>query len=120
MEQIPGVYEKTIYRDEKTADTIFSFRPAKPTGYENRFGNISCLGRILPYEAGMPLMVQGKWKKSDYGNQLALETCREYTWDDASAICYLTSGLFPEITYAAAKAHREAREAAKNGTAAAA
>ena len=103
MEQIPGVYEKTIYRDEKTADTIFSFRPAKPTGYENRFGNISCLGRILPYEAGMPLLVQGKWKKSDYGNQLALETCREYTWDDASAICYLASGLFPEITYATAR-----------------
>jgi len=100
---IPGVYEKTIFRDEKTADTIFSFRPAKPTGYENRFGSIICLGRILPYEAGMPLLVGGKWKESDRGHQLTLENCREHTWDEVSAIGYLTSGTFTGISYAAAR-----------------
>ncbi|MDR0286535.1 MAG: hypothetical protein LBI03_02335, partial [Clostridiales bacterium] len=101
--QISGFYEKTVYRDEKTADTIFSFRPANTTGYENRFGNFTCLGRILPYEAGMPLLVQGKWKQSNYGYQLILEICREHTWDDVSAISYLTSGSFAGISYAAAR-----------------
>ncbi|MDR0287185.1 MAG: AAA family ATPase [Clostridiales bacterium] len=101
--QIPGVFEKTLSRDEKTADTVFSFRPAKSTGYESKFGNITCLGRILPYETGMPLMLWGRWIKNDYGDQFALETCHEYTWDEPSAISYLASGSFPGISYAAAR-----------------
>ena len=102
--QIPGVYEKTVYRDEQTADTIFSFRPAKPTGYENRYGSITCLGKILPYDKGMPLSLQGKWKSAgEYGYQLVLDKCREYSWDETSAISYLTSGIFSEISYAAAR-----------------
>ena len=98
--QIPGFYEKTVYRDEKTADTIFSFRPAKLTGYENRYGNFSCLGKTLPYEAGMPLLVQGTWEKSDYGYQLTLTACREHAWDETSAVSYLTS---IGVSYAAAR-----------------
>jgi len=102
--QINGQFEKAFFRDERTADTIFALKPRQPTGYENRYGNITCIGKILPYEAGMPLAVKGNWQQSDtYGQQLMLTGCRESSSDESASIVYLTSGKFSGISYAAAK-----------------
>lgn len=101
--QITGTYDKTLYRDEKTASTIFSLKVSSPLPEQNRFGCIVCSGKVMSYPIGMPLMVSGVFRENEYGKQLAAESIRECTWDDISAVSYLSSGEFDGIGYAAAK-----------------
>lgn len=100
---ITGTYDKTIYRDEKTASTIFALKVSKPIPEQNKYGCIVCIGRIMSYSKGMPLRIEGEIRENDYGKQLAAQSVREYTWDDSSAVCFLSSGIFEGIGYSAAK-----------------
>lgn len=101
--QVTGTYEKTIYRDEKTASTIFALKVSKPMKEQNRYGCIVCTGKLMAYPLGMPLEVTGVFRESNYGLQFTAERIRECTWDDISAVNYLSSGEFDGVGYAAAR-----------------
>ena len=102
--QVMGIYDKTIYRDEKSASTIFSFKTKDPLKEQNHYGCIACIGKIPVYEKGMPLLVEGDWKISEeYGPQLLLTRVREYSWSEAAAIEYLATGNFKGISYATSR-----------------
>ena len=68
--KITGMYEKIIYRDEKTAHTIFALKISKPIPEQNKFGCIICCGKVMAYPLGMPLVVEGEWEDSNFGKQL--------------------------------------------------
>ena len=69
---IYGVYEKTLYRNEKTGETLFTVIPEKRDNV-NDYGNVVCKGIIPRYPVGIPLKLQvsdsddscyGVWKTS--------------------------------------------------------
>lgn len=101
--QVSGTYDRTIYRDEKTASTIFSIKLAHPIREQNRYGCIVCTGKIMAYPKGMPLIVEGELSENEYGKQIAVKHIREYTWDSVSAVNFLSSGNFDGVGYSAAK-----------------
>lgn len=101
--QVTGTYEKTIYRDEKTASTIFALKLSSPIPEQNRYGCIVCTGKLMAYPQGMPLCIAGNIRENEYGKQIAVESVRECTWDAESAVRYLSSGEFDCVGYGAAK-----------------
>lgn len=103
-EQIAGIYEKTLFRDERTASTIFSVRVSGECRAKNKFGCVVCIGTIPAYQKGMPLLIEGIYRENEkYGLQMMLERVKEYIADDATAIEYLVSGGFEGVSYAAAR-----------------
>lgn len=90
---INGIYEKTLFRDEKTGFTIFSLRVKR--GVENRsmYGTISCCGRIPVYTKGMPLVLSGVWEARKYGMTFIVDSVKEYINDADVSISYLSTNL---------------------------
>lgn len=101
--QITGTYVKTLYRDEKTASTVFSLRVSEAVPEQNRYGCVICSGKVMAYPLGMPLQVSGTFIENEYGMQLRTESIRECVLDNASAIRFLSSGAFEGIGYGTAK-----------------
>lgn len=101
--QITGTYEKALYRDEKTASTIFSLKVSEPIPEQNRYGCVVCSGKLMAYPLGMPLQISGAFIENEYGMQMKAECIKECTWDNASAVHFLSSGEFEGIGYGTAK-----------------
>lgn len=101
---INGLYEKTLYRDEKTGFTIFSLRVKR--GVENRsmYGTIVCTAMIPVYTKGMPLEVEGKWEDKKQGKTFVSKSVREFINDKDISIAYLSTNLCKGIGKATAAA----------------
>lgn len=101
---INGLYEKTLYRDEKTGFTIFSLRVKR--GVENRsaYGTIVCLATIPVYTKGMPLEVEGHWEQKKQGISFVTKSVKEFINDKEISISYLSTNLCKGIGKATAAA----------------
>ena len=91
---INGVYEKTLYRDEKLGNTVFTVIPAGKRDMLSQFGNIVCRGIIPNYPAKIPLRLNvSKNKDESYG----VWNCSVCAYDTGSVTDFLASGYFSGI-----------------------
>lgn len=91
---INGVYEKTLYRDEKLGNTVFTVIPAGKRDMLSQFGNIVCRGIIPHYPAKIPLRLNvSKNKDESYG----VWNCSVCAYDTGSVTDFLASGYFSGI-----------------------
>lgn len=101
---ICGMYDRTLFRDERNAATYFSLRVSgNVTEGITKFGTVVVSAFVPDYKKGTPLYVEGEWVKADKGLRLKASVVKEETWDEASASEYLASGLCTGIGYAMAR-----------------
>lgn len=94
---IYGIYEKTLFRDEKTAATYFALKVPETVKERNKYGTIVVSAHVPLYHKGTPLKVIGEWERNEKGIKLVAEKVVEETQDDMQAILYLASGVCPGI-----------------------
>lgn len=85
---LTGCYGKTIYRDDKTGRTIFTFntKDTKPS-------NITCLGVCQRYPSDMPLKLEGKIKDE----QFHFDSCIPFVNNKEKMVGFLSGKLFKGI-----------------------
>ena len=101
-----ATYEKTLYKDESCGFCICSYRtadeavPAAARTNYCRDGKIhfTATGYLLPETNAVDVDLRGRWEKSKYGPQLAVEHYREvFPTTVAGITAYLSSGLIKGI-----------------------
>lgn len=90
---IEGIYEKTLFRNEKSGYTIFSLNVDENIEHRNHYGNITCSAKSPIYAKGMPLKLIGKWNFNKYGILLEIDKIEEYVDDKEISISYLSTNL---------------------------
>lgn len=89
------IYEKTIYRDEKLGDTMFSVIPRKILGNTDSFGNhLMCSGTIPNYPKLIPLELN---VVKDSNGLYRVLNCKVKAIDESSSLDFLSSEFFPGI-----------------------
>ncbi len=91
---INGVYEKTLYRDEKMGDTLFTIVPRLDRELLGEYGNIVCRGVIPHYPAKTPLRLV--LSKNDDGSYSVWNTCLN-AFSEESTTEFLLSGYMTGI-----------------------
>ena len=95
------MYEKTLYRDEKTGDTRFLVM----TDISSSNGNTAdiecrhtvCVGRIARFPIKTPLSVTGEWKSDSKGSYFDVKCCTPAATDEFIAKMFLSSKSFKNI-----------------------
>lgn len=90
---INGLYEKTLYRNEKTGYTVFSLSVKRGTEHRSMYGTINCVATIPVYTKGMPLEVYGAWETKKHGITFITTSVKEYINDKEISISYLSTNL---------------------------
>lgn len=85
-----GIYEKTLFRDEKNAATYFSMKIQEPIKERNRYGCIIVSAHIPEYTTGLPIYVSGEWTSSQRGPLLKAKTVKEEAWNKVFTASYLS------------------------------
>lgn len=91
---INGVYEKTLYRDEKMGDTTFTVIPRLEREFLGEYGNIVCKGVIPRYPAKVPLKLV--LSKNSDGSYSVWNTFLD-AFSKESTIDFLVSGFVSGI-----------------------
>ena len=101
-----ATYEKTIFKDESSGFCICGYRTADETvplaarRPDRRDGKIhfTATGCLLPETGAIEVELFGRWEKSRYGPQLAVEHYREIMpTTETGIIAYLSSGFIKGI-----------------------
>ena len=91
---INGIYDKTLYRDEKYGDTIFTIIPGTNKDIVGDFGNIVCKGVVPRYPTNIPLKLNlSKIDSESYG----VWGCNATSFDREHTYNFLTSDYFNGI-----------------------
>lgn len=88
--EIFGIYEKTLFRDERTAATYFSMKVPESVKERNRYGCVIVSANIPEYQKGIPLYAEGEWQKAEKGLLFKASLIREEAWHQAFTAAYLS------------------------------
>ena len=101
-----ATYDRTIFKDEScgfricgfhTSDTSVPLAARSPYFHDRRI-HFTATGYLLPETRAIDLDLQGRWKKTKYGLQLAVESFREIPPSTAAGIVgYLSSGVIKGV-----------------------
>lgn len=93
-----GTYNKTLFREEKTGFTIFSFITKDYDEYKNPIGNIICAGISPMYTIGVPIKMNGEFNKTSKGTyKFNFTDITEYSNEKDILISYISSNKFKGI-----------------------
>lgn len=96
--EFTGHYVRTLWRDEKTGETIFAMFTKAPDVSKTEYNNVICRGVIPLYPKDMPLRVSGEEQQDRQGNPIFLvSSCVESSFDKDKAADFLASRVFKGI-----------------------
>lgn len=91
--EIFGLYDITLFRDEKTGYTCFTMVVDDNSIPRNSYGNMNCIGMIPLYEKNTPLCVSGEFKTNGSQKYLKITDYRTVSKSKSDVICFLSGGI---------------------------
>lgn len=95
--EIYGLYGRTLFRNETSGLTTFSFITTACREQRNSRGELICRGVIPVYSRGTPILLQGEPKNTKFGWEFSVAGTRPYSNKEELTINYLSSGDFEGI-----------------------
>ena len=95
--EIHGLYGRTLFRNEGTGLTTFSFNTTSCCEQKNSRGELICNGIVPVYSYGTPVLLQGDLKNTEFGWEFSVINSRPYSNKKELTINYLSSGDFEGI-----------------------
>lgn len=89
--ELTGTYRRTYLRDIKSGDTKFAFLPLEVTSYCDKYGQITCIGKIPYYSKGMPLRITGEFVNGNAQVYFKIDKIEEYVEHEPLLKQYLIS-----------------------------